>query len=105
MSQHDIRQRALEAHMQGDRQQLRELIAALPGPPLDDPLLVQLVAMNGPGDADAQALLAYAAHGPRNDDASAFFNVGVEEQAQGRTDRAVLSYQQAQRLDPAITAR
>lgn len=100
MSQHDIRQRALEAHMQGDRQQLRELIAALPGPPLDDPLLVQLVAMNGPGDADAQALLAYAAHGPRNDDASAFFNVGVEEQAQGRTDRAVLSYQQAQRLDP-----
>lgn len=100
MSPDDLRQRALDAHNQGDGQRVRDLIAALPAPPLDDPLLVQLVAVNSGNEADAQTLLAYAAHGPRNDDASAFFNVGVEEQAQGQTDRAVLSYQQALRLDP-----
>lgn len=97
----DVYGEILAAFSDGRKNEVMRLIDRLGENAIGDPLLIQIMALSRNKRLDEQTLLQSAAYDCRMPDPQALFNLGVCEQEQGNTARALLSYSQTLRLEPS----
>lgn len=93
----------ITAFNDGKKSDVVDLLNSLGADALSDPFLIQIMALSRRKRIEEHCLLEMAAYDCPVIEAQALFNLGVSQQEQGMSGRALLSYSQVLRLDPVHT--